>query len=73
MQYIQHVNLVVVCIIDFLVVSGFWVGDDRVTGGNKFSWSSLVTGDQVGGDPQRIKLKPRNKKEYQSFVEVKWC
>ena len=45
MLYIQHVNLVVVCI-DFLVVSGFWVGDDRVTGGNKFSWSSLVTGGQ---------------------------
>ena len=72
MLYIQHVNLVVVCI-DFLVVSGFWVGDDRVTGGSKFSWSSLVTGGQVGSDPQRIKLKPRNKKEYQSFVEVKWC
>ena len=54
MQYIQHVNLVVVCIIDFLVVSGFWVGDDRVTGGNKFSWSSLVPGGQVGSDPNEL-------------------
>jgi hypothetical protein len=61
--YIQHVCT------DFLVVSGFWAGGDRATGGSKFSGSPLVTGgnwhelrNQVGSDPKRI-IKPRNKKE----------